>query len=111
MALFEVASPVIGFAPLEVLMPTATELREQLLEGFRIAEERRLESVVVNSRELYRKIGDYPNGGNHRMPVCSGVMRSAMQRGDLIITQPPKGKGANLTIQYVIPRPRQGGKA
>jgi hypothetical protein len=92
-------------------MPTAEEFREQLLEIFRVAEERRLELVVVNSRELHRKIGGYPNRGNHRMSVCCGVMRSAMRRGDLIVNQPLKGKGANLTIEYEIPRSRQGGKA
>ncbi len=92
-------------------MPTAEEFREQLLEVFRVGQERRLASVVVTARDLHRKIGGYPNRSNHRMPVCCEVMRSAMLRGDLIVSQPRKVKGATLTIRYVIPRPRQGGAA
>ena len=92
-------------------MPTAEDFREQLFEVFRVGEERRLASVVVKAGDLHRKVGGYPNRSNHRMPVCCEVMRSLMRRGDVIVNQPQKGKGATLTVRYVIPRPRQGGVA
>lgn len=95
----------------EVPMPTAEEFREQLIEVFRVSEERRLASVVVNAGDLHRRVGGYPNRSNHRMPVCCEVMRSTMRRGDVIVDQPRKGKGAALTVRYLIPRPRQGGTA
>lgn len=89
-------------------MPTTEEFREQLLEVFRIAEEKREASVVVIAGELHRAVGGYPNKGNHRMPACCDAMLSAMHRGDVIVSEPDKGKGATLTIRYALPRPRQG---
>lgn len=59
----------------------------------------------VNAGELHRRVGGYP-GSNHRMPVSCEVMRSAMgsDAGDIVLSQPPKGDGATLTIRYVLPR-------
>jgi hypothetical protein len=91
-------------------MPTAEDFREQLFEVFRVAEERRLASVVVKAGDLHRKVGVYPSR-NNRMPVCCEVMRSVIRRGDVIVSQPPKGKGATLTVRYLVPRPSQGGRA
>lgn len=90
-------------------MPTAEEFREQLFEVFRAAQAKREQWVVVAAKDLHHVVGDYPDPTRHRMPVCCEVMRSAMKRGDTILREPPKGKGATLTIRYVIPRPEQGG--
>jgi 5-methylcytosine-specific restriction protein A len=60
-------------------------------------------SVTVISGELHRRVGGYPVN-NHRMPSCCDVMRAAMQEGDEIVGQPPKGKGATLSIRYNLPR-------
>jgi hypothetical protein len=87
-------------------MPTAKEFREQLFEVFRIAEQKRQASVAVRAGDLHRAVGGYPNRNTQRMPVCCDVMRSAMHRGDVIVSEPPKGRGATLTIRYVLPRPR-----
>jgi len=59
--------------------------------------------VDVTSGELHGLVGGYP-GKNHKMPVCCDVMRKAMQPGDSVLTSPPKGKGATLTIRYLLPR-------
>jgi len=59
--------------------------------------------VDVVSGELHGLVGGYP-GKNHRMPVCCDVMRKAMQPGDSVRTSPLKGKGATLTIRYILPR-------
>jgi 5-methylcytosine-specific restriction protein A len=92
-------------------MPTAEEFREQLLGVFRRAEQKRQASVLVKAGDLHRVVGGYPNRNTQRMPVCCNVMRGAMHRGDVIVSEPPKGQGATLTIRYELPRTRQGGTA
>lgn len=59
--------------------------------------------IVVRSGDVHRAVGSYP-GPNHRMPVCCGVMERLMRPGDKIIAAPPKGRGANLYIGYLLPR-------
>jgi hypothetical protein len=34
------------------------------------------------------------------MPVCNDVMRCEMQPGDIVLHEPPQGRGASLTIRY-----------
>ncbi|MCI7800014.1 MAG: HNH endonuclease [Spirochaetia bacterium] len=55
--------------------------------------------IDLNSGSIHREIGGYPNN-NHRMPECCEVMYSKMKGNDSIISSPPKGKGASLTIRY-----------
>src|SRR5450759_1509888 len=59
--------------------------------------------VDVTSGDLHRLVGGYP-GKHHNLPTCCNVMTSAMQSGDTILAKPPKGRGATLTIRYVLPR-------
>jgi len=59
--------------------------------------------IDVKSGDLHSAVGSYP-GVNHRMPVCCGVMRSAMKPGDEVLYAPPKGNGASLLIRYKLPR-------
>jgi 5-methylcytosine-specific restriction protein A len=60
--------------------------------------------VEVNSGELHRAVGGYPGPG-HRMPMCCNVMYAEQNKGDTVVTQPPRGMGASLTIRYQLPRP------
>ena len=60
-------------------------------------------AIRVTSAELHINVGGYP-GPNHRMPACCSAMRQAMRVGDKIIAEPPKGVGASLTSEYVLPR-------
>jgi 5-methylcytosine-specific restriction protein A len=84
---------------------SANEFRAALFTMFQDATEDNCNHIDVNAGELHRRVGGYPSGGSqHRMPTCCSVMRSAMDDGDVIIQQPPKGKGAALTIRYAIPR-------
>lgn len=85
-------------------MPTAKEFREHLFEAFRIAELDGRTSVFVNAGYLHRAVGGYPNRKTNRMPVCCDAMLRAMRKGDVIVSRPPKGKGATLTIRYALPR-------
>jgi 5-methylcytosine-specific restriction protein A len=86
-------------------MPTAEdfklELHRMMLEAMKAGRG----SVEINAGELHRRVGDYP-GKNHRMPVCCEVMRRALalDAGDVIVEEPPSGRGASLTIRYVLPR-------
>jgi 5-methylcytosine-specific restriction protein A len=60
-------------------------------------------SLRVRSGDLHREVGGYP-GASHQMPDCCRVMRAAMMAGDQIVESPPKGAGANLVIEYRLPR-------
>jgi hypothetical protein len=59
--------------------------------------------IDVEAGDLHRRVGGYP-GPNHRMPVCCSVMRRNMGLGDVVIAEPPSGKGASLRIRYKLPR-------
>jgi hypothetical protein len=58
-------------------------------------------SVVVTAADLHRRVGGYP-GPNHRMATCCMAMHQRRMPGDLIVSQPPSGKGASLTIRYAV---------
>lgn len=76
-----------------------SELKLQLA----LAAARGAPSVVINSGELHRAVGGYP-GRNHRMPMCCETMYAEKRKGDRVISSPPKGKGASLSIEYTLPR-------
>lgn len=59
--------------------------------------------VDVNSGDLHRRLGGYPSQ-SHQMPTCCSVMWSIKGPGDEVMSQPPSGKGATLTIRYQTPR-------
>lgn len=82
---------------------TAEEFRSALRRIFTEAEREGKDVVVVRAGDLHEIVGGYP-GRAHRMPVCCSAMRSVMDSGDRITRQPPKGNGANLFIQYQLPR-------
>lgn len=60
-------------------------------------------TVTVKSGDLHKMVGGYP-GPDHRMPVCCSVMRDSVRAGDMVVSEPPSGQGATLTIRYNIPR-------
>jgi 5-methylcytosine-specific restriction protein A len=62
-------------------------------------------AVEVNAGKLHRMVGGYP-GPAHNMPMCCDVMRQRMTSSDTIVTQPPRGNGASLTVRYRLPRNR-----
>jgi hypothetical protein len=87
---------------MERLMST-DEFRAELLAEIQEAADKGSPYVDINSGALHRKVGGYP-GTNHRMPACCDVMYAEKQSGDEIMSRPPKGKGASLTIRYKLPR-------
>ena len=76
-----------------------TELKAQLDR----ATYRGASHVEINSGELHRAVGGYP-GTDHRMPMCCDAMYEQQGAEDVIVSRPPKGKGASLTIRFKLPR-------
>lgn len=48
------------------------------------------DAVAISSGTLHRRVGGFPNGGNHRMPMCVRVMRAKMREdlGDHVLAEP-----------------------
>jgi hypothetical protein len=86
-------------------MPTADDFRNELHAMFYEAFRDGQAFIDVNAAELHRRVGEYPGHG-HRITVCCDVMRRSMDEdvGDKIIRRPRGGRGATLTIRYVLPR-------
>lgn len=88
-------------------MPTAeefkTESHRMMFEAFKAGKD----TVDINAGDLHRRVGDYPDPTRHRMPVCCEVMKAAiaLDAGDKVLQEPPRGQGASLSIRYVLPRP------
>jgi hypothetical protein len=85
------------------VVPSSGDFRKELAAQIARAEKRGAPHVDINSGELHRIVGGYP-GSNHRMPMCCNVMHHECRGGDKILSGPPKGKGATLTIRYGLPR-------
>jgi hypothetical protein len=77
--------------------------KAELQKRLKLAEAQGAASVDINSGEIHRTVGGYPST-HHHMPVCCSVMYAEMRASDRTISQPPKGKGASLTIRYALPR-------
>jgi 5-methylcytosine-specific restriction protein A len=83
--------------------PKSGDFRDELHDQLGRAAKRGVKFVEINSGELHRNVGGYPGAG-HRMPVCCEVMYAEQRTGDEVVSRPPKGKGASLTIRYQLPR-------
>ena len=84
-------------------MPTADEFRAALIAELQDATKSDCKWIDINAGTLHRKLGGYPSK-NHHMPTCCNVMHALARAGDEVINEPPKGRGANLTILYQLPR-------
>ena len=84
-------------------MPSANDFQLELDSIFAFAEAKLLTAIIISSRDLHRLVGGYP-GTDHRMPVCCNVMRKNIAHGDEVLSEPPSGTGATLTIKYQFPR-------
>jgi hypothetical protein len=87
--------------------PSSDDFRKELAAQLTRAEKRGASHVEINSGELHRAVGDYP-GPHHRMPMCCEAMYRERRGDDEIVSQPPGGKGAGLTIRYRLPRSKDG---
>lgn len=62
-----------------------------------------LSSIRLTAGEIHRALGGYP-GKSHKLPSCCIAMNACMRSGDVVVSAPPKGRGATLTIEYKLPR-------
>ena len=85
---------------------TTEEFEVSLTAIFQEAESMGLVAIEVNSGNLHRRVGGYPNkSGDHRMPMCCNAMYSLMGPIDSVVSQPDSGKGASVIVRYSLPRP------
>jgi hypothetical protein len=57
--------------------------------------------VLINSGELYRSLGGYPDS-MHGMPACCDAMQAEMKPGDTLLVEHTNGSG--MTVRYLLPR-------
>lgn len=84
-------------------MPSTDDFRQAIRKTIREAERRGASHIDINSGEIHRALGGYPGPGA-AMPSCCNAMYAEQRATDNILSQPPKGKGASLTIRYKLPR-------
>ncbi len=84
-------------------MPTKEEFIAELRARFRRGSESGANTLEINSGELHRASGGYP-GRTHQMPSCCKAMLEEACSADQIVSTPPSGYGASLTIRYKLPR-------
>jgi hypothetical protein len=96
-------TPEIGAATSALTRLTAADFHTTLCSLLSEASSSQDSYIDIQAGQLHRRVGKYP-GPDHSMPTCCSVMRSAMRDGDSVLAQPPKGKGASLTIRYRLPR-------
>ena len=97
------AAPVSSYSEGPNDMPTTQDFTDAIRARLRLAELRDEDHLDINSGELHRSLGGYP-GPKAAMPSCCNAMYAEQRATDAIISQPPKGKGASLTIRYKLPR-------
>jgi len=85
------------------MAPSIEEFRRALAKLVEAGEELGFVAVDVNAGNLHRRVGGYP-GEDHRMPMCCEAMRQAATSDDVVVSEPPSGQGASLTIRYRLPR-------
>ena len=89
-------------------MPIAEDFRRELFQMMANAQKNGRESIEISARELHARVG-HPRGRNHRMPNYCRVMKAqlAPDYGDVIVNEPPSGRGPTLTIRYRLPRRKE----
>jgi hypothetical protein len=83
------------------MTPTAWDFQNQLMAILNAARQVGKSYVDVESGNLHRQVGEYPNS-SHRMVICCEVMRRMMRRGDSVLKEPSSGQGATLMIRYMV---------
>lgn len=86
------------------MKPTRQNFEDALTAVLATAVQQDHHHVDVRAGDLHRRVGGYPAGGDHRMPLCCQVMKRIMGTGDRVLQEPASGQGATLTIRYRLPR-------
>ena len=91
------------------MTPRTRDFRHAIADILNEASLRGDRYVDVRGSDVHRRVGNYP--GDHRMPMCCNAMRSMMTVADVVLKQPPSGKGASLEIRFMLPRRGQSAAA
>ena len=70
---------------------------------FENAKKKDRKTITIKAGDLHESVVGSRSTPN-RMPSCCSAMNSFFKSKDRIIYKPPKGKGANLEIEYKLPR-------
>lgn len=81
-------------------MPNKDDFLKEIQRQLNDAKSRGANYIDLNAGDVHRTVGGYPT--INRMPVCCDSMYELMKSDDEIISAPPKGKGASLTIRYYL---------
>jgi hypothetical protein len=83
-------------------LPTVNDFKTEIETLKREAKEVEKEHIDIVSLELHKRLGFSTR--NHRMASCCSAMYQMMltEKGDQIISAPPKGKGSTLKIRYFL---------
>ena len=84
-------------------MPNANDFRDAIQDRFTNATGLGMAEITIRAGDVHQAVGGYP-AANHAMPTCCNVMRQFMTEGDEVLEAPPRGRGANLVIRYILPR-------
>jgi 5-methylcytosine-specific restriction protein A len=84
-----------------IMSPTAWDFQNRLMAILNGARKSGQSYVDVESANLHKEVGGYPNL-NDRMPVCCEVMRRLMRAGDSVVKEPTSEQGATLIIRYTV---------
>jgi predicted methyltransferase len=83
-------------------LPRIADLKNEIEDIKMLARSRGEKYIEIVALELHKKLGMPIR--NHRMASCCNAMYAIMinERGDQVISAPPKGKGSTLTIRYYL---------
>ena len=85
----------------KIMIPSAWDFQNQLTAILNGARGNGKSYVDIESGNLHKKVGGYPNA-NHRMAVCCEVMKRMMRAGDSVLSEPSSGPGETLLIRYIV---------
>ena len=91
----EQVSVLMGEPQEEERKVTTKDIREYILLQKNAAKEKGDAKVVLVARDIHRELNL-----KQRYPMVCNAMRDCMQKGDVVIFQPPKGNSSTLEIEY-----------
>jgi hypothetical protein len=89
-------------------MPRTADFQREIDAVLVQAENEGKTEIVIAAREIHTRLGGYVEGqrSNHRMAPLSRVLLRMKRDGDEVLEgSPAQGKGANLRIRFLLPRP------
>jgi hypothetical protein len=84
-------------------MVSVDDFKNAIKTLFQTAQVKGQETISIKAGDLHEQVvGD--RSTPNRMPTCCSAMEAFRGAQDKIVYRPPKGKGANLEIEFKLPR-------